>query len=214
MIAGRAARRRGSVLASFRSPETDRTSSISDKTRCRSGAGTRRGTTPQRHEDGRDDTDPASRRRHLVRRGDLRSTSAGSRSRPGATIRRRGRSASPRLACATGGCADIATATPNASANAPARSMYLAAPNAFISCPSRKFTEFAPPSQGRDARRRKTRVVHYLFSGAAGQPGRAMSATVCSYAMRKRVGRHKIREWPLNGAQSRAGSRWAFWSRR
>ena len=59
----------------------------------------------------------------------------------------------PRPACATAGCADIATATPNASAKAPARSMYLAAPNAVISCQSRKFTEFAPPSQGKEERR-------------------------------------------------------------
>ena len=58
--------------------------------------------------------------------------------------------------------ADIAIA-PNASAKAPARSMYLAAPNASISCQFPKVTEFAPPSQGRDAQRWKTRVVHYLF---------------------------------------------------
>src|SRR4029079_12471907 len=120
----------------------------------------------------------------------------------------------PRPACATAGCADIATATPNASAKAPARSMYRAAPNAVISCQFRKFTDFAPPSQGKEERRRKTRVVRYLFSGSAGQPGRATSTTVLSYARRKPVGRLKIREWPLNGAQSRAGSRWAFWSRR
>jgi hypothetical protein len=40
---------------------------------------------------------------------------------------------SPRLAGAIGGSADIAIATPNASAKAPARSMFLVAPNAFIS---------------------------------------------------------------------------------
>src|SRR6185312_12475385 len=97
----------------------------------------------------------------------------------------------PRLACATAGCADIATATPNASAKALARSMYLAAPNAVISCQSRKFTEFAPPSQGKEERRRKTRVVRYLFSGSAGQPGRATSTTVLSYARRKPVWRLK-----------------------
>jgi hypothetical protein len=41
---------------------------------------------------------------------------------------------SPRLARATSGSVDIAAATPNASASAPAPSMYFAAPNAFISC--------------------------------------------------------------------------------
>jgi hypothetical protein len=69
---------------------------------------------------------------------------------------------SPRLAWAISGSADIAIATPNASAKAPARSMYLVAPNAFISCQIPKFAEFALPPQGRDARRWKTRVVHYL----------------------------------------------------
>jgi hypothetical protein len=41
---------------------------------------------------------------------------------------------SPRVAWATSGSADIAIATPNASAKAPARPMYLANPNALVSC--------------------------------------------------------------------------------
>jgi hypothetical protein len=41
---------------------------------------------------------------------------------------------SPRVAWATSGSADIAIPTPNASAKAPARPMYLANPNALVSC--------------------------------------------------------------------------------
>jgi hypothetical protein len=56
-------------------------------------------------------------------------TGGNSATPPGVIAARR-----PRPACATAGSVDITTATPNATATAPARSMYLAAPNAFISC--------------------------------------------------------------------------------
>jgi len=74
-------------------------------------------------------------------------------------------SAGAGVACAMVGCADIATATPKASAKAHARAMYLAAANHSSPVLPPKVTEFAPPPQGRDARRPKTRVVHYLFFG-------------------------------------------------
>jgi len=112
------------------------------------------------------------------------------------------------------GGADIAIATPRASATAPARARNPAAPNRSSPVLPPKSTEFAPHSKARDSQTRKTRVVRYLFLATAGQRGGPMCATVCSYPMRKPVARHRIRECPSNGARSRAGNRWAFWSRR